>query len=407
MGGTAIDEALKKALALREGAGAGSDRPFVIIFLTDGRPTVGNTDENQIVKNVKDRNPGKIRMFCFGIGTDVNTHLLDKITEETRAFSQYVLPEEDLEVKVSSFFSKIKEPVLADPTLKFSGDVRVTRCYPNPLPDLFKGSQLVLAGRYSGKGDVLVTLEGTVNGKARKLTYETRFPEAASDNEFIPRLWATRRVGYLLDEIRLHGENSELRDEVSQLARKYGIVTPYTAYLIVEDESRRNVPLQLRSMQGFEKDRGAREEAAATWNSFQGERGGAGGVASARQSQMLKSADAAAPAASSGTLEFSRAYGLSPATRGSLSAAPDSRGRLVQYSQQSRYVAGKTFFQNDSTWIDAEVQSQTNARPVKLQFGSAAYFEFAAKHPKAGPWLGLGQQLQFHLEGVNYEVHVQ
>ena len=228
-----------------------SEHPFVIIFLTDGRPTVGNTDENQIVKNVKDRNPGKTRIFCFGIGTDVNTHLLDKITEETRAFSQYVLPEEDLEVKVSSFFSKIKEPVLADPTLKFSGDVRVTRCYPNPLPDLFKGSQLVMAGRYSGNGDTLVTLEGTVNGKTRKLTYETRFPETASDNEFIPRLWATRRVGYLLDEIRLHGENSELRDEITQLARKYGIVTPYTAYLIVEDESRRNVPTQLRSMQSF------------------------------------------------------------------------------------------------------------------------------------------------------------
>ena len=69
------------------------------------------------------------------------------------------------------------------------------------------------------------------------------FPEEASGNEFIPRLWATRRVGYLLDEIRLHGENAELRDEVTDLARKYSIVTPYTAYLILEDETQRNVPM--------------------------------------------------------------------------------------------------------------------------------------------------------------------
>jgi Ca-activated chloride channel family protein len=310
-------------------------------------------------------------------------------------------------VKVSSFFSKIKEPVLADPTLKFSGDVRVTRYYPNPLPDIFKGSQLVMAGRYTGNGDTLVTLEGTVNGKTRRLIYETRFPEAATENEFIPRLWATRRVGYLLDEIRLHGENSELRDEITQLARKYGIVTPYTAYLIVEDESRRNVPTQLRSMQLFEKDKAAREEASATWNSFQNERGGAGGVASAQQSQSLKMADAAAPAASSGTELFSRRYGLAPAKPGSTTPAPDSRGRLVQYSQQARFVAGKTFFQNDKLWIDAEVQSQTNAKSTKLQFGSAAYFEFASKNPKAGPWLALGQQVQFHLEGVNYEVYAE
>src|SRR5205814_7742708 len=87
-----------------------SARPFVVIFLTDGRPTIGTTDEDEIVARVKNRGEGRTRIFCFGTGTDVNTHLLDRITEETRAGSQYVLPEEDLEIKVSSFFSKIKEP---------------------------------------------------------------------------------------------------------------------------------------------------------------------------------------------------------------------------------------------------------------------------------------------------------
>src|SRR6185295_2345332 len=124
----------------------------------------GTTDEEQILTGVKRHGEGHARIFCFGIGTDVNTHLLDRIAEETRAFAQYVLPEEDLEVKVSSFFSKIKEPVLANPSLKFTGDIRTTKLYPSPLPDLFKGEQIVLVGRYSGKGDSAILLEGRVNG---------------------------------------------------------------------------------------------------------------------------------------------------------------------------------------------------------------------------------------------------
>ena len=95
-------------------------------------------------------------------------------------------------------------------------------------------------------------LEGTVNGTAEEVHLRSEVPGESAENEFIPRLWATRRVGYLLDEIRLHGENAELRDEVTELARKYGIVTPYTAYLIVEDETQRNVPTPMRSLQGFD-----------------------------------------------------------------------------------------------------------------------------------------------------------
>src|SRR5262249_49437068 len=152
----------------------------VIIFLTDGRPTIGVTDEDRIVANVHKEDEGHTRIFCFGIGTDVNTHLLDKITEETRGFSQYVLPEEDLEVKVSSFFSKIKEPVLTNPELQFNGDVRVARLYPSPLPDLFKGEQVVLVGRYSGQGDAGAILRGTINGGAQKFAYDVKFPAECS-----------------------------------------------------------------------------------------------------------------------------------------------------------------------------------------------------------------------------------
>jgi len=436
IGGTAIDEALQKALALRnppltpprrgterasdvesspprEGSGVGSsDRPFVIIFLTDGRPTIGTTDEDQIVSNVKRHNEGRTHVFCFGIGTDVNTHLLDKITEETRAVGQYVLPEEDLEVKVSNFFSKIKEPVLTNPTLKFTGDVRMKQLYPSPLPDLFRGDQLVLVGRHSGRGDSAVVLEGTVNGVMHKFTYEVSFPREADEHEFIPRLWATRRVGYLLDEIRLHGENAELRDEVTELARRYNIVTPYTAYLIVEDEDRRRVPLAMQSLRQLGEDPLARQEAAQNYRFFKLDKDGEKAVAGARYGYELKNAASPATAGDLGGVEANRALGLSSSVgRGGTSTIPalpaeDSKVRLAQYSQQGQFINGKNFFQNTSNqWVDAAAQKFQNAKKQRIQFNSTEYFAFAAKNSKALPWLALGQNVQFVLDNTLYEIY--
>ncbi|HOW64954.1 MAG TPA: VIT domain-containing protein [Candidatus Paceibacterota bacterium] len=404
-GGTAINDALLKALALASPDASDPQRVRVVIFLTDGKPTIGVTEETRIVDNVKQANPGRTRVFCFGIGLDVNAHLLDKITEETRAVSQYVLPEEDIEVKVSNFFAKIKEPVLANPALQFTGDVRVRQMYPSPLPDLFRGDQLVLVGRYQGQGDSVVLLEGMVNGARRKFSYEVSFPRDAADHEFIPRLWATRRVGYLLDEIRLHGENSELKDEVTELARKYGIVTPYTAYLIVEDEDRRQVPLASQSLPRLYSDRAVRREAAENWRSFNTMKDGQSAVAGARYGQALKMANAPAPASASGAIEANRALGLNGTVVTSAAPAPDSRARLVQFAQQGQFVAGRNFFQNDQQWIDASVQKFQNAKRQRIQFNSPEYFAFAAKNPKALPFLSLGQNVQFVLNDTLYEIH--
>jgi len=410
IGGTAIDDALKKALSFitQRSTVDTRSRPAVVIFLTDGRPTIGTTDEDEIVAGVKRRSEGHARIFCFGIGTDVNTHLLDRITEETRAFSQYVLPEEDLEVKVSSFFSKIKEPVLTNPEIKFTGDIRPTKLYPSPLPDLFKGEQLVLVGRYSGKGDSAVIVEGSVNGSARKFTYEVKFAGESSENEFIPRLWATRRVGYLLDEIRLRGENSELRDEVTELARKYSIVTPYTAYLIMEDEGHRNVPTAMRSFHDFENDHAARDEAAKSWYSFKTENSGEKALADARYGMVLRSAQAPALAAAGSAVESSRALGLlqpNSVAPGSPAPNADSKLRLVQYARQSQFIAGKTFFQNDKLWIDSAIQQHPDAKRIRIQFGSPEYFDLLATHEKALPWLALGQNIQFVLDDTIYDVY--
>ena len=317
MGGTAIDDSLKKALeACPEPKESRTiDRPTSIIFLTDGRPTVGVTEEPEILKNLKKRHTGRTRIFCFGIGTDVNTHLLDKIAEHTRGSTTYVLPEEDLEVKVSSFYARIKDPVLANPKLRLGDKVRLSKMHPAELPDLFLGEQLVLAGRYSGEGDTAIHLSGEVDGKTCQFTYEAAFPGRESQNEFIARLWATRRVGWLLDEIRLHGEEKELREEVTALAREYGIVTPYTSYLIVEDEAQRNVPVRLRSFQNFDRDSGARSAGRQAWGKYKSESAGDAAVLNARNNAMLRGAQAPSAVMAGSTVESSRALGINGVPR--------------------------------------------------------------------------------------------
>src|SRR6266576_1109229 len=214
IGGTAIADALQSALKVRPDK---SDRPFVVIFVTDGLPTVGTRNPDEIVANIK--NVSGARIFSFGIGSDVNTQLLDQIAENTRAFSQYVLANEDLELKVSNFYTRIKEPALTNLKLELGGGVRTAKMYPADLPDLFKGDQLVVAGRYSGAGDVEAKLTGNVGGREQTFSYKLHFDDRKTTDDYVPRLWATRRVGFLLDEIRIHGETAELRDETTELAR--------------------------------------------------------------------------------------------------------------------------------------------------------------------------------------------
>jgi Ca-activated chloride channel family protein len=232
-GGTAINDALASALEMR---GTDDGRTFTIVFFTDGQPTIGETDIDKILKNTLDKNTASTRIFTFGVGDDVNASLLDQLAEKTRALSTYVRPEEDIEVKVSGLYAKISHPVLANVKLESTADVRFSEVYPAQLPDLFHGQQLTVMARFSGKGPTAIKLSGMVGKETKEFVYEMTFPEkSGTDKDFVEQLWARRKVGYLLDQIRANGEKKELVDEVILLAKRYGITTPYTSYLIVPD----------------------------------------------------------------------------------------------------------------------------------------------------------------------------
>jgi Ca-activated chloride channel family protein len=232
-GGTAIDDALTQALELRSNE---SERTFTVIFFTDGRPTVGELNPDKILAKVAKNNTANTRIFTFGVGDDVNATLLDRLAEESRAVATYVREAEDIEVKVSGLYQKISNPVLTNLKLSVGSDISISEVYPPHLPDLFHGSQLVILGRYAGKGHAAITLTGNAGKVKQTFVYEANFQGQTGENrEFVEDLWARRKVGYLLDQIRVNGEKKELVDEVISLAKRYGIATPYTSFLIVPD----------------------------------------------------------------------------------------------------------------------------------------------------------------------------
>jgi len=231
-GGTNIKDALTTAFKSSPSSG----RPSFVLFLTDGLPTVGETDPAEIIRAAANAAPKNVRMFVFGVGYDVNTHLLDRLSDDHHGASVYVRPAEKIEAKVGDLFTMISNPVLTDVDVDFGG-MGAYDVTPHSLPDVFKGSQIIVTGRFRHSGPTVVRLSGNAAGKPAEFKLRATADDRRQ-NPFVPTMWASRRIGDLLDEIRLKGENKELVEEVIRLSKRYGIVTEYTSFLVEEPESR-------------------------------------------------------------------------------------------------------------------------------------------------------------------------
>jgi len=346
-GGTNINDALLQALKMTQSGG----RPNYILFLTDGLPTVSITDTGEILKNVSKGNEFNSRIFVFGVGYDVNTELLDKISSENRGTSLYVGENEDLEVAVSSYYEKISSPLLSDLKLAFNG-IEVSNSYPQTLPDLFKGSQLVVLGKYKGEGPATILLTGKVGKQEKRFVLENQKLTKDESANFLPRLWATRRIGYLLEEIRLHGSNNELIEEVKKLGLKYGIVTPYTSFLVTEKE---RLMLEAAAPESVDALKAGRVT-------------GAGAVKIAKATQKFKAEDQASQVE----------------------------------SQQIRYKEDKTFYLKDGYWVDSLYKGESPLKEIK--FNSEEYFRLIAQKPGIAKYLSVAPKLIICFEGINYKV---
>jgi Ca-activated chloride channel homolog len=379
IGGTNSEEALK--LAIDTNRRGSMSRPKIVVFMTDGKPTIGETDEERLVKRVTDGGVERMRVFTFGVGDDLNTHFLDKLTERTRAARTYVGEKEDLELPLSTFFEKIKSPVLVDPALEYGGGMRAYQTYPRHLPDVFKGSPLVVFGRYSGTGTA-VTLKGTVDGKLVSIPYYVQFPSHTEENDAIAPLWAAQRIGYLLDQIRLNGEEKELVDEATRLARRFGIITPYTSYLVVEDE-RRHVARENQVM----LQSPVAPRLKGEYDAMQS-KAGAPSVQASREVEAMKNAQ--------NTHQMNQGSSRMTWT--------DASGKTQNLADQARNVQGRAVYNVNGQWVDSKLRTSTQ-KVQRVKFASPEYWALLDKEPESREFLALGRNVRFALRAQVIEVH--
>jgi len=235
-GGTNIADALKAATRPRGTDGAG--RLAAVVFLTDGDPTVGETSPERILAAWRQESAGT-RLFAFGVGNDVKDFLLTKLAVEGRGDARYVREDENLEVPLGALFERLKTPLLIDPVVDVEsvGDaVALLDREPRRLPDLFQGRALLVCGRYRGAGRAVLHLSGNSGGESISVDVPVEFPKSTPRRDFVAQIWAKTRVERLLDDLRVSGGNAEIRNEVLTLGLAHQLVTPYTSFLVVEDD---------------------------------------------------------------------------------------------------------------------------------------------------------------------------
>jgi Ca-activated chloride channel homolog len=381
LGGTNIFQALTAALKADP---QDATRPYVIVFMTDGQPTVDLTNPEQILARVGQANSRNVRLHVFGVGSDVNTHLLDKLAEGSRGTRDYCDEREDLEIKLGGFVSRLSSPVLTDLSLSIDG-LSVMDVYPKTLPDLFRGGEVLVLGRFETSpttGRHNVRLSGRLRGETRTYEYSADFGNVSSQNDFLPRLWANRKVGYLLDQIRLHGRNQELVSEVIRLAKRFGIVTPYTSALIVEDTP--------RGLAAAPADRGFAEQAGRSAPKPRAVGGGRGGGAFRGSGGF------------SGEGAVAESRDLKKAKDGASLDDADSRRDKESLLRQ---VADKAFLLVDGRYVDSAWDGKLAPRKVKAY--SDEYFELLREKPALAAFFALGGRVVVVLDGQAYETVVE
>ena len=345
-GMTNINDALLTALAEKPDP----NRPRIIVFLTDGCPTIGVTNAAQILENVAKANQNLSRIFVFGVGYDINDHLLDKMAADNGGTRNYVTPNEDIEDTVSALFRKMNEPVLVDVGINF-GQINTKELTPKNLPDMFREEQVTLLGRYEDHGDTVLKIRGIIGSEQHEFSKDVHFSALESDNDFLPHLWAQRRIAELVDEAALNGRTRELDEEIERLSKEYGVLTPYTSFTEAND----------------------------------------GSLARHYQSTVSNAYTSAIPVAE--RIGYNREL---------------EEGRIARYKKQyadTKYIGRKTFHYQSGIWVDNKYDGKSER--TQIEFGSDEYYELGNHLHDLAKYSKLAHRALSMIichEGVNYEI---
>lgn len=391
-GATNIDSALKTALGMVRD----ESRPSYVLFLTDGLPTAGETNELKIAENSRNANASHVRIFAFGVGYDVNARLLDRLSGGNQGTSEYVKPDEDIEAHVARFYGKLTSPALTGIRIEFS-ETDINRTYPRDIPDLFEGGQLVLVGRYRQGGRTSVKVSGKVGGESRRFDFpaDLATSERGSGHDFIERIWATRRIGEIIDQIDLYGKKKELVDELLALSQKYGILTPYTSFLADETvplhavrENRVRAERSLEQLSVVSGRSGVQQRAVKQFYK-EGAMSALPGMlvgdnrGERRDLQLGANSASQAPVAAMNGKPSMMAGAAASKSRPRLFAIAESKPEAevlsegVAIAPTVRQAGAKIFYRRQQRWVDSTVTPEEDKHAIVIRQFSDEFFELA------------------------------
>ncbi|GAC1409512.1 MAG: hypothetical protein NVSMB53_01890 [Gemmatimonadaceae bacterium] len=350
-GSTNISGALDEALSTPVQAG----RLPIILFLTDGQPTVGERDASVIASNVaKERGPR--RLFTFGVGVDLNVSLIEQLALEGRGTASFVHPEESVERAVGIVASRLTSPQVTDVRIHADG-VRLLKMHPSGPVDIFAGEDLVVLARYDGSGDAVVHFDGQTASGPVSWSSRVYFPERTRENPFVARLWATQRIGYLSAEKRKHGGSEEINDEIRDLGERFGIPTEFSSYLVVEPGMNRRLQVKDRANNMLNQT-------------------------------VVMGASGARPAAAAGQFEAAKA---ASAQRSATSTYAADEASGVRDGGNIRRAGNVTFVLHDGVWTDVRYKSSGTVLQVKPF--SEAYFKLIDLLPELREPFSVGERI--------------
>ncbi|MBX9723617.1 MAG: hypothetical protein K2X81_19590, partial [Candidatus Obscuribacterales bacterium] len=403
--------------------------------------TVGETGLDGLLKAVDPKKD--IRLFDFGVGYDVNTKLLNKLADNNHGTSQYVEPDESLEVALSSFYDKIKSPVLSNVKLNFDG-IQVKDIYPRNVKDIFAGSQVLLMGKYKGSGDATCHMTGTINGAAKAYNFPLKFEKQELGHSYLPRLWAMRRIAHLTEVAQSNGETKEVVDEIIALSKKYGIISNYTSFLVTDpSENHRLAPVPsmplarpmaqsasfLPPTNASSGSMALRPRVKASWHQSAREvqitddrpiamdfRSGPGASAFGRAGLASPHASMAPSAMSfgagaggdgagfsadaiSGKFAVEKAKQLN-SLKDSIALDEEKKSR----NENVKSVDDKTFYLRSGFWTDSSYDASKSGKIQEITFGSKEYFDLLKSKPGISKYLAIGRQLILVFQGQCYKI---
>jgi len=435
-GATNIDGALTAALG--SDFTAGDAKAKMVVFMTDGLPTIGVTDAASILKNVQGANAkSKVRVFNFGVGNDVNTHLLDKMSLDYDGVSTYVSARENIETKVADLANKIRHPVMTNVNIAYGTGSGANSIYPKRTPALYRGGEILMVGRYKSSGVGEIVLTGNVGGETRNISLKADWPVRDLGNSYLPRVWAMRKIGHLIEDIRLRGPNDEIIKEIVELAQRHGVVTPYTSQLVLEPGMDGNRWRQRGESEGKqigqnqdkagapaaalrrneEMKKAAENGAFAAGKAAHQASSGQGATALATVERDLKEADGKSDLRLDRIRDEASKSGKAPVTEkrerfrealvagGAKDAAEGAAmADAIELAQAEsvKQVGARTFYNRGGVWVDSMIKP--DAKPTAIKAFSKEYFELLKSDADLGPVLALGGKILVAVKDTVYQI---